>query len=320
MEIGKGMMKVFAITCALLLAAVCPTLCISAPAVGTETVIPGVPLLPDLQFSQIPAAKHSNYEGDRFSYMAAGRKDAPAVLLLHGVGANSMHWRFQYPALAERYRVVAWNAPGYLLSDCLKADVPTCENYADAVNDFLTSLGIDKVYLIGNSFGSLTGQCFAARYPQKVIKAVFTGTIIGEGRRPEEQKKAIVEGRKKQIEAGGYAFGSGRVSALVGKNTSEEKLTLMRSVLRATNQRGFMQAINFVINTDSLPLASKLIMPILLIQGAEDQVATPKENSYVLKPLLPNAKLQELSGVGHLPEFEVPDVFNKTVLDFFAPR
>ena len=60
-------------------------------------------------------------------------------------------------------------------------------------------------------------------------------------------------------------------------------------------------------------------MPILLIQGAEDQVATPKENSYLLKPLLQNAKLQELSGVGHLPEFEVPDVFNKTVLDFFAP-
>jgi pimeloyl-ACP methyl ester carboxylesterase len=317
MEIRKGK-KIFMIASILLLAAFCPMPCVSAPAVDTETVIPGIPLLPDLQFSQIPAAKLSNYEGDRFSYMAAGPKNAPVVLLLHGVGANSMHWRFQYPVLGERYHVIAWNAPGYILSNDLKADVPTCENYADAVNDFLTSLGIEKVYLIGNSFGSLTGQCFAARYPQKVIKTVFTGTIIGEGRAPEEKKKAIVEGRKKQIEAGGYAFGSGRVSALVGKNTSEEKLTLMRSVLRATNQRGFMQAINFVVNTNSLPLASKLTMPILLIQGAEDQVATPKENSFVLKPLLPNAKLQELPGIGHLPEFEAPDVFNKAVLEFFA--
>jgi pimeloyl-ACP methyl ester carboxylesterase len=292
--------------------------CISAPALNTATVIPGIPLLPDLQFSQVPAAKLSNYEGDRFSYMAAGPKDAPVVLLLHGVGANSMHWRFQYPVLGERYRVIAWNAPGYILSDYLKPDAPTCENYADAVNDFLTSLGIEKVYLVGNSFGSLAGQCFAARYPQKVIKMVFTGTIIGEGWRPEEQKKAILEGRKKQIQAGGYAYGSGRVSAIVGKNTSEEKLTLMRSVLRATNPRAFMQVIYFALNTDSRPLASKLTMPILMVQGTEDQAAPPKEHSYVLKPLLPNAKLQELPGIGHLPEFEVPDVFNKAVLEFFA--
>ena len=168
-------------------------------------VIPGIPLLPDLQFTQIPAAKLSNYEGDRFSYMAAGPKNAPVVLLLHGVGGNSMHWRFQYPVLGERYRVIGWNAPGYILSANLKPDVPTCENYADAVNDFITSLGIEKVYLIGNSFGSLTGQCFAARYPQKVIKAVLTGTIIGEGWKSDEQKKGIVEFRKKSVEAGGYA-------------------------------------------------------------------------------------------------------------------
>jgi pimeloyl-ACP methyl ester carboxylesterase len=317
MEVGKGN-KVVVIACITLLAAFCPMPCISAPAFNTATVIPGIPLLPDLQFSQIPAGKLSNYEGDRFSYMAAGPKDAPVVLLLHGVGANSMHWRFQYPVLGERYRVIAWNAPGYILSDYLKADAPTCEDYADAVNDFLTSLGIEKVYLVGNSFGSLAGQCFAARYPQKVIKAVFTGTIIGEGWRPEEQKKAVLEGRKKQIQAGGYTYGSGRVSAIVGKNTSEEKLTLMRSVLRATNPRAFMQVIYFALNTDSRPLAPKLTMPILMIQGTEDQAAPAKEHSYVLKPLLPNAKLQEVPGVGHLPEFEVPDVFNKSALDFFA--
>lgn len=316
MEIAKGR-KVLAITCILLLAAFCPMPCISAPAVDTETVIPGIPLLPDLQFSQIPTDKRGKYEGDRFSYMAAGPKNAPVVLLLHGVAANSMHWRFQYPVLGERYRVIAWNAPGYFLSNNLKPETPTCENYADAVDDFLSSLDIEKVYLVGNSFGSLVGQCFAGRYPQKVAKAVFTGTIRGEGWRPEEQKKAIVEATRKQIQAGGYAFGSG-LAVPVGKNTSKEKLTLIRSVLRATDVHGFMQAINFLVSTDSRPLAPKLTMPVLMVQGAEDQVAPPKEHSYVLKPLLPNAKLQELPGVGHMPEFEASDVFNKAALDFFA--
>jgi pimeloyl-ACP methyl ester carboxylesterase len=317
MEVRKES-RVVVIGCIILLAAFCPMPCISAPALTTATVIPGIPPLPDLQFSQIPPAKRANYEGDRFSYMEAGPKGAPVVLLLHGVGANSMHWRFQYPALGERYRVIAWNAPGYFLSDNMKAEIPTCENYADAVNDFLTSLAIEKVYLVGNSFGSLVGQCFAARYPQKTVKVVLTGTIKGEAQAPEEQKKAIIDGRKEQIKNGGYAFGSGRVAALVGKNTSEEKLTLMRSVLRATNPRGFMQAIYFIVNMDSRSIAPKLTMPILMIQGDEDQVAVAGRNANVLKPLLPNAKLQEVPGAGHLPEFEVPDIFNQATLDFFG--
>ena len=76
-----------------------------------------IPPLPELRFAEIPAMSRHRYSGDRFCYMEARRVDLPPVLLLHGIGANSLHWRYQLAGLADRFRLIAWNAPGYLLSD-----------------------------------------------------------------------------------------------------------------------------------------------------------------------------------------------------------
>ena len=270
-----------------------------------------LPPLPELCFAEIPATSRHRYVGDRFCYMEAGRVDLPPVLLLHGIGANSLHWRYQLAGLADRFRLIAWNAPGYLLSDNLRAETPSCRDYADALDDLLAALGIGEFYIVANSFGTRVAHCFAYHRPGRVSRAVFTGTSIPHGTPPEERARTV-EMRARMIERGGYGFGD-RATALIGSAASASTLALVQQVLRATNPAGFMQAVRFIAEAEMPLLGAGLTMPLLMVQGEEDRVAPAVTNAELLAAALPHAHLVMLAGCGHLPEVEFPSRVNDLI-------
>ena len=292
-------------------------LCLSTTCAITQSKL-FIPPLPEMSF--IGVVDKSKFLGDRWSYMEAGDPKAPAIIAMHGYGGSSMDWRYQFYNLSDTYRVIAWNAPGYMLTDELATNYPGAKDYADALADFLNALKLDKVYLLGNSFGTRVAASFAYYYPERVIKMAFVGPSAGKQNIPFEERERYTKFRFDQIKDGPYAFANKRVEALLAPNSSPELIELARKGMRGVNPSMFMKGVNFMLSEDHYPalIASKATMPVLLIAGTEDKVSPIPLNAEPLSKSLVNSKLEVLKGIGHLPHLEAPQQVNQMIRDFFG--
>jgi 2-hydroxy-6-oxonona-2,4-dienedioate hydrolase len=260
----------------------------------------------------------------KLHYNEAG--EGHPVVLLHGSGAGASGWsnfRPNIAALAERFRVIALDAPGWGRSD---AALPQDYDHPNAVLELLDALGIEKAALVGNSMGGMTAVTFAARYPDRISHLVTMGpgafigipTLFGPGDGPSEGLKVLFEGyrnptpetmrRLVEIMTFDPAHATDELAAERAANAQA----------RPDHLANFLEgmATGGPVRTAATPeQAAGIRTPTLLVHGRDDRVVH-YEHSLRLVATIPDSRLVLLNRCGHWAQLEHADEFNRLVTSF----
>src|SRR5215510_9942561 len=81
--------------------------------------------------------------------------NGPALVLLHGIGSGAASWLGQFEGFGDRYRVLAWDAPGYGESAPLDELKPLAAHYEQAVAEWLDAAQVSSAIVVGHSLGAI---------------------------------------------------------------------------------------------------------------------------------------------------------------------
>jgi pimeloyl-ACP methyl ester carboxylesterase len=128
--------------------------------------------------------KRVQADGMSVFYREAGPADAPVVLLLHGFPTSSFQYRELIPRLADKYRVIAPDLPGFGFTEvpAERKYVYTFDSLAKTIEAFVEALGLKKYALYVFDYGAPTGFRLAMAHPERVTAIVSqNGNAYEEG-------------------------------------------------------------------------------------------------------------------------------------------
>ena len=227
------------------------------------------------------------------------------VVFAHGAGGTHMSWWKQIPTFAQEFRCVAYSQRGFGLSP----DVPHGPGRGAFVEDLrglLDSLGIKRTSLVGQSMGGRSVLGFAAAYPERVEALVLSGTTGGY--RDDELDA---------LRAAAPDLGPRSAFAAAYAERDPEGAFLYRMVSRTNRYLTEIDDDASAVQTP-IPDIGRIVeagVRTLFLVGERDTVAAPTVTK-ALQAKMTGSILVTFPESGHSPYWEVPDEFNRVVLDF----
>jgi pimeloyl-ACP methyl ester carboxylesterase len=249
-----------------------------------------------------------------------GPRQAPPLLLIHGSGASGSFWGPVVGALAGHHHVIRVDLPGCGQSPPAPSyDVP---EQAGRVAMLLDDLGLRHVTLVGHSSGGYvatalaeqrpdlagslalisTGPSLDALLPQPFILRALLAPPLGPLLWPRRSDAMIRKG----------------ISAMTARpvDIPGDAVADLRSITYGAFRKVLRRNAAYVAERSVPERLADLDVPVLVIFGAADPRYEP--SSAHQYDAVPNARVEMLPGVGHVPILEAPETTSELLLGFTA--
>ena len=271
--------------------------------------------------------RYLTIHGHKRAFVKAG--SGPALLLLHGLGCDHTTWLPVISSLARRYTVIAPDLLGHGRSDKPRADY-SVGGYANGMRDLLTVLGIDKVTVVGHSFGGGVAMQFAYQYPERTERLV----LVAPGGIGRDVTPAI-----RAITLPGFQLAMGlatmpgllQATKLGLRSLAATRMNPVRDldevadIVQHLSDRKARSAITHVVRAvvdwrgQVVTMADRAYlthaMPMAVIWGADDRVI-PARHADLARRIAPEATVEVIRNAGHFPHKDHPQRFVKILNDF----
>ncbi|MCL2107021.1 MAG: alpha/beta fold hydrolase [Oscillospiraceae bacterium] len=243
-------------------------------------------------------------QGQTIYYADSGAGEA--VLLLHGWGTDHQLFEPLIRLLAQNYRVIAPDFPGFGQSPEPKEPWHV-DDYADCVLALLKELRIESCSLVGHSFGGRVIIKLAAR--QLPVPRIPRIVLIGAaGVKPAPTRRGKRRARQ---------FKAGKALLKPFPRALEALRRHYGSADYAAASPNMRQVLSHAVGEDLTPLLERIQPPTLLIWGRGD-TATPLSDARLMEQRIPGAGLVILEDAGHYAFLERQAQFLRVMGSFFS--
>jgi len=277
-----------------------------------------------------------NWRGHNIYYVRAGEPHGQhlPLLLVHGFGASTDHWRKNIAPLSNEFQVWAIDLLGF--GRAAKANIAySGDLWRDQLHDFITEVIGQAVILVGNSLGGYASLCVAAQRPDSAAGLVllnsagpFTKTEDLTVARPQTNSPRKFLGQFfqsvfRQSWASFLLFQYLRRPAVIRKTLQKVYLDqtavtdqLVEEIYRPSCDKGAAQVFASVFSTPQGEkvdvLLAQLTCPLLLLWGEADPWIDCKQRSARFRQHYPQL-IEHFLRAGHCPHDEVPDQVNHLI-------
>jgi non-heme chloroperoxidase len=247
-------------------------------------------------------------DGAELSVLVAGPVEGPTVVLPHcWMGSMAIWAPVARRLVADGHRVVLYDQRGHGGSSLGRATLTT-DRLGHDLATVITAIDARDVVLGGHSMGGMTIQAFAATDPalfRSVVRGVAlvsTSAHNGGLRVPPRVAHAVLGERRtaslQKRKPWSVRRAVGRDAHRLHLHATHEALVATTSAARA----GFLVAMS---RMDYRPALATIGVPTVVLVGTRDRL-TPPARAKVLADRIPGARLEVLSGFGHMLPLEAP--------------